>query len=108
MLPLLKRLAALTLLTLGPPGRVFNVGSDEAVSIRELAARIHQSAGMTAAPAVGAAPAAGRAGQRYVPSIALATRELALRNHVPLDEAIARSLRAARADRAAGTTIASS
>lgn len=95
----------LTLLALGPAGSAFNVGSGDAVSIGELARRIHRAAGIGADPATAATPAASRAGNVYVPSVARAGRELGLANHVPLDDAIARSLRAARPQ---GTTIASS
>ncbi len=87
----------LTLLALGPTGRAFNVGSSEAVSIRDLAQRLHHAAGIAAEPAMGAASAPGRAGDAYVPSVERAARELGLANAVSLDEGIRRSLRAARA-----------
>ncbi len=79
-----------TLLVRGVSGRAYNVGSDEAVSIGDLARKIaeyyNQCAVEIAKTAVpGAAPA------RYVPSIERARSELGLRVSVGLDEAIART-----------------
>lgn len=94
----------ISLLALGPGGNAFNVGSDAGVSIRDLATRIHRGAGITTDPIVASGSVTGRAGHIYVPSVVRASQELGLANHVALDEAIVRSLRAARAT---GTNIAS-
>ncbi len=87
----------LLLLSQGQAGRAYNVGSDEAVSIAELAQRVHRQAGLPGGPVVAARPVAGRAGHLYVPCVARARDELGLGNAVGLDQAIRRSLQAARA-----------
>lgn len=82
----------LVILIRGRTGRAYNVGSDHAVSIRELAVAITRQTGHTedriqvlGQPAPGAAP------NQYVPDIQRATDELGLRLTVPLDEAIRRT-----------------
>jgi nucleoside-diphosphate-sugar epimerase len=79
-----------TLLAAGRPGAAYNVGSEEDVSIAELARR---TAGLLGAPAVEICgrPDPGWNPGRYVPSTALARRELGLAATVPLDEAIRRT-----------------
>ncbi|HVJ06290.1 MAG TPA: NAD(P)-dependent oxidoreductase [Candidatus Saccharimonadales bacterium] len=81
-----------TILFRGAPLRPYNVGSEQAVSIRELA----QSVSEALIPKVefkifgtpGTVPP-----QRYVPSTARAQQELGLRCEIPLDEAIRRTQR---------------
>ncbi len=81
-----------TILFRGTPLRPYNVGSEQAVSIRELA----QAVSNALTPKVefeilgtpGTAPP-----QRYVPSTARAQQELGLRCEIPLDEAIRRTQR---------------
>ncbi len=86
----------LALLVRGAPGRAYNVGSDEAVDIRALAEHIAASASTSSGVSVGVdvrgVPDASRPPERYVPSVERARRELGLRNRVPLDEAIRRTL----------------
>jgi dTDP-glucose 4,6-dehydratase len=80
-----------TMLFRAPPGRPYNVGSEEAVTIAGLAQRVASYFGTTvqvARPPVPGAPAA-----RYVPSTRRAREELGLRAWVDLDEAIARTVR---------------
>lgn len=88
-----------TILLRGRPGRAYNVGSEEAVSIAELAARV---ADVMAAerpdhgrPQVTVAkqPVPGAAAARYVPACGRCREELSLVPRTPLDDAIARSLR---------------
>jgi dTDP-glucose 4,6-dehydratase len=97
----------LTLLALGCPGRAYNVGSPEAISIAELAHRIHAIAGLQQAVQFKGAGMASRAPQRYVPSTRRATEEAGLTNHVGLDEAITRTLHWHAFGLAPRTTIAS-
>lgn len=87
-----------TILLRGQPGRAYNVGSEEAVSIRDLAGRV---AAVAAAewPArgrpevtVARQPVPGVAGDRYVPCCQRARSELGLTVATPLDEAIRRTL----------------
>jgi nucleoside-diphosphate-sugar epimerase len=79
----------LTLLTQGEAGTAYNVGSDEAVSIAELATRVRD----TLAPGkpvrvMQQAPIAGmQARQRYVPGVARA-RSLGLAPWTPLSDSI--------------------
>jgi len=81
-----------TILLHGMPGRPYNVGSEEAVSIRELAARVatfspYPRQRIRVLSPEGEGPAA-----RYVPSTARAEAELGLRCFIPLDDAIDRTL----------------
>lgn len=83
----------LTLLVLGPHEGVYNVGSEEAISIGELARRTAAIAGTGSSVQVLGEPLAGRAGSRYLPSTARARRAFGLSNRVGIDEALARTLR---------------
>lgn len=82
-----------TLLFRGAPGRAYNVGSERAVSVGELAGLVARAAGLGEdAVAIAAPPGAGSA-PRYVPDTARARGELGLRETVGLEEALARTLR---------------
>ena len=84
-----------TLLARGESGRAYNVGSEEAVTIRELADAVAQ-----AARSVGRSPIVSIAREadpsatpaRYVPSTRRAREELGLRAHITLDDALTRTL----------------
>jgi dTDP-glucose 4,6-dehydratase len=82
----------------GRPGRAYNVGSEEAVSIRELAERVARVAATLRAdgtrPEVRVARAAvpGAAAERYVPDCTRARVELGLVPTTGLDEAIRRTM----------------
>ena len=70
------------LLLRGAPGRAYNVGSEDAVSIAELA---RETAGLVHPPlpvTIAGVPDPGRAPERYVPSTARARSELALEETV--------------------------
>ena len=79
-----------TVLTSGRPGRAYNVGSDEAVTIAELAAMVARRFGTDVI--IARAPEPGRPPQRYVPSLRRARAELGLDVLIGLDEAIARTV----------------
>lgn len=79
-----------TLLMRGRSGRAYNVGSDEAVSIAELARLFGAIGGSTVELA--RVPDPGRAPDRYVPSIARAREELGLDVKIPLRDAVVRTL----------------
>jgi dTDP-glucose 4,6-dehydratase len=94
----------ITILLRGRPGRAYNVGSEEAVSIAELAACV---ANVMASerpdlelPEVMVAkqPVLGAAAARYVPDCGRAAAELGLAVATPLERAIARTLRYAGSD----------
>lgn len=72
------------------PGAVYNCGSEEAVTIAELADRISAILGGAGVDVEGR-PDTGWNPGRYVPSSAAIRRDLGLRVTVPLDEAIRRT-----------------
>ena len=81
-----------TILFQAPSMRAYNVGSEHAVSIAELA---HTVAGLRDPGlnvSVAQAPTPGKAPAQYVPSTARARLELGLRQSVPLAEALQRTL----------------
>jgi nucleoside-diphosphate-sugar epimerase len=85
-----------TLLARGTPGQAYNVGSEESVTIRQLAdtvarvsaAVLHRS--LTVSQRREPDPA--RPAERYVPSTRRARDELGLRSWISLEDAIARTL----------------
>ena len=78
------------MLVLAEPGKPYNVGSDESVSIRGLAERISLVLGKGEYQVRGAQDAGWNPG-RYVPDVQLIGRDLGLRKTVSLDEAILRT-----------------
>lgn len=79
-----------TLLLRGRSGRAYNVGSEEAISIGELARQITRCA---AAPGVSIlGKPGGGAAERYVPDTSRARAELGLAQYIDLPEAIRRTL----------------
>jgi dTDP-glucose 4,6-dehydratase len=80
-----------TLLFAGRPGTAYNVGSDDAVRIGELARLVAERCGVGVRVAGAARP--GQPEQRYVPSIGRAREELGLRVGVRLREAVDRTVR---------------
>jgi len=79
-----------TILLRGKSAYPYNVGSAEAVSIRELAERVARAAAPGAAVQVAGKPVPGAPAARYVPAVSRAESELGLRVRVPLDEGIRR------------------
>jgi dTDP-glucose 4,6-dehydratase len=80
----------LNMLVRAAPGKPYNVGSDESVSIRDLAQRTSQLLGTGEFKVLGAADTGWNPG-RYVPKTDLVSRELGLYRTVSLDEAIRRT-----------------
>ena len=80
----------LHMLVRAAPGKPYNVGSDESVSIRDLAERTSQLLGTGEFKVLGAADAGWNPG-RYVPKTELVSQELGLYRTVSLDEAIRRT-----------------
>ncbi|MDR1243432.1 MAG: NAD-dependent epimerase/dehydratase family protein [Deltaproteobacteria bacterium] len=76
----------------GQPGRAYNAGSDEAVSIAELARRTAACFTPPLPIHVARAAEAGRTPQRQVPCIRKAGEKLGLYARVRLDEALRRTL----------------
>ena len=72
----------------GESGRPYNVGSDCAMSIRELAEKVRRALGSDSEIVVKGTPASGVAPSVYVPSIDRAREELGLKVKIPLEDAI--------------------
>lgn len=86
----------LTLLTRGTPGRAYNVGSEEAVSIRDLAETIKAVSGKRLQINVLGQRDPLKPLDRYVPSTHRAAEELGLIQKIPLETALERTLRWSR------------
>ncbi|MGB0697031.1 MAG: NAD-dependent epimerase/dehydratase family protein [Rhodospirillaceae bacterium] len=78
------------LLIRGPAGRAYNLGSDEGISIRDLAERVATLIGRRGYEVLGQADKGWNPG-RYVPDTALVGQELGLYKQISLDEAIRRT-----------------
>ena len=81
------------LLLRGGAAQAYNVGSDEVVSISELARRISRIAGAGAPVTVKGRAVSGLGAHRYVPDVAKALDTLGLRKTLSLDETIERCAR---------------
>lgn len=79
-----------TILFRGASGRIFNVGSDHAVTIGETAETAAQLIEPPARVKIALPPGDGPA-PRYVPSTLRAQRELGLREYIPLAESLRRT-----------------
>ena len=80
-----------TILLRGKTLRPYNVGSEHAITIGELARTIGRIAAPPRHVRFGSQPIPGALVARYVPSVERARRELGLLERIPLDEAIART-----------------
>ncbi len=80
-----------TLLERGRPGQAYNVGSDEVISIADLAHLVRNILAPNKPVHILGKPDAGAARNRYVPDISKAQKELGLNATVPLSEAIRRA-----------------
>ena len=70
----------------------YNVGSDEAHSIREIAGCVSRNSPQPCAVAMARQPDPQRPARRYVPDISRARRELGLEVWTPLDEAVRKTI----------------
>lgn len=82
-----------TILAEGCPGHPYNVGSDQAVSIRELAETVRRVMGAKNQILIQKRPVSGEKPARYVPDISKAQKELGLSVKIGLEKAILKSLR---------------
>jgi len=80
-----------TILFRAAPSRAYNVGSEQAISIAELAGAVSEALSPRVSVQVLAAPVPGALPKRYVPSTARAREELGLCCEVPLRQAIQRT-----------------
>jgi len=76
----------------GAPGCVYNVGSEDAIALGDLANRVAQFAKETVPVLIAKTPDPGQLPSRYVPSTQRAQRELSLQQWVSLDDGIQRTL----------------
>lgn len=86
-----------TMLLRGQPGRAYNVGSEEAISIRDLALLVGTVAGLPAAGdqalvTIAREASPGAPADRYVPFCRPASQELGLKPRMSLDGAISRTM----------------
>lgn len=78
----------LTLMTRGQAGQAYNVGSDQAISVAELAHRVRDLLSPNKPVRIAGKATADNARNRYVPSIAKAHKELDLALRFSLNDAI--------------------
>lgn len=82
-----------TILARGQAGRAYNVGSEETITIGELARAVANAESPAMDVVVLEQPQAGQPAERYAPSTARARAELGLQQWISLDDAIRRTLR---------------
>ncbi len=88
-----------TILLRGQGGRAYNVGSEEALNIAQLAGRVAGAFTPPCAVEIARSPLAGQPAERYVPDTRRARSELGLQAWIGLDAAIARTVEWARLSR---------
>lgn len=76
----------------GKPNRPYNVGSDHALSIRELAETVRRVLGAKSEIIVKGTPVSGAAPSAYLPMIERAVQELGVSIKTPLEEAIGKTV----------------
>lgn len=82
----------LTILLRGEPGRTYNVGSEEAISIFDLARLVRECAGTQNEMIVHGKKDEEASPSRYIPSVARVKKELAVFQRCSLTEAICRTI----------------
>ena len=92
-----------TILLKGRPGRAYNVGSENAVSIADLAQLVAEAAAPAAEIRIAGKPEPGRPPERYIPNTDRARTELGLGQTVDLEEALRRTVAWERARAAASS-----
>lgn len=80
-----------TMLLRGASGRIYNVGSAESISIRELAEAVVATVARGSAISIGSSPVPGAAPSHYVPDTTGAESDLGLQVTVALPEALTRT-----------------
>jgi dTDP-glucose 4,6-dehydratase len=79
-----------TLLARGQPARAYHVGSEAALSVRDLAFTVARVLGVERGVALARTPVPGAPAERYVPSTRRSREELGLAESFGLEESIAR------------------
>ena len=80
-----------TILVRGQSGRAYNVGSESAIRIRDLAQVTVDTIAPDTVVEITGTPVSGRLAERYVPSTARARAELQLQEYIDLPEALRRT-----------------
>jgi len=83
----------LALLVDGAPGRAYNVGSDRAMNMREIATSVARIAGPDVKVDIRGTQQPGQPVDRYVPSVERVSSEFGLDNCMNFDEAVSRTLK---------------
>jgi nucleoside-diphosphate-sugar epimerase len=81
-----------TLLLRGTSGRAYNVGSEEAWTIRQAAETVAKSFPQPPSVSIDKEPVAGAPAPRYIPSTKRAIEELGLKTRISLPEAVRRTI----------------
>jgi dTDP-glucose 4,6-dehydratase len=81
-----------TLLVRGIPCRPYNVGSDQTLSIAQVAHTVATSTAQGCAVRIERQATSGRPAERYVPSLVRARRDCGLTVRIPFEEAVQRTL----------------
>ena len=82
-----------TILFRGVQGEAYNVGSEHAISIRDLAYQVAASFPNSPKIVIAKSPLPGRPAERYVPSIKKAIESLGLDSWIKLDEALHKTIK---------------
>ncbi len=77
-----------TILFRGQPGEAYNVGSDDAISIKDLAYEVSAAFFPSPKVVIAKSPVSGRPAERYVPSVKKARESLGLDSWIQLKEAL--------------------
>jgi dTDP-glucose 4,6-dehydratase len=82
-----------TILFRGAPGEVYNVGSEDAISIRNLAYEVSAACSHSPKVIIAKPPVPSRPAERYVPSVKKARESLGLDSWIKLDEALNKTIK---------------
>lgn len=90
-----------SILLRGRAGEAYNVGGEQSVTLAELARRVAALARTGKGTAILTPPRGVRRVERYLPDVGKARRDLGLRDWIPLDDALEKTLRWAKRCRGA-------
>ena len=82
-----------TILFRGIPGEVYNVGSEDAISIKDLAYEVSAAFSHSPEVLIAKSPLPGRPAERYVPSVKKVRESLGIDSWIKLKEALKRTIK---------------
>ena len=82
-----------TILFRGAPGEAYNVGSNDAISIKDLAHEVSAAFSHSPKVVIAKSPVPGQSAERYVPSVKKARESLGLDSWIKLGEALHRTIK---------------